>query len=66
MGNKRTKTRRHAWLKSTQFGMGSLGNIGGEYVSFKEYLGGSDIEDMRNDWRKVGDDLRSAMTRLGR
>lgn len=29
-------------------------------------MGGSDIEDMRNDWRKVGDDLRSAMARLGR
>lgn len=66
MGNTRTKRRRPAWLKPALFGTGSLGNLGGKYVSFREYMGGSDIEDMRNDWRKVGDDLRSAMARLGR
>lgn len=66
MGNTRRTTRRSAWLKSTLFGVGSLGNLGGNYISFHGYMGGSDLEDMRNDWRKVGEDIRSAMKRAGR
>jgi hypothetical protein len=66
MSNTRRTTRHSAWLKSTLFGVGSLGNLGGDYVSFHGYMGGSDLEDMRNDWRKVGDDIRSAMKRAGR
>lgn len=40
------------------WGIGSLGNISGGYVSFDRYMKGNDVEAMKNDWRRVGADMR--------
>ena len=46
-------------------GIESLTNVcGGMRVS--GYLFGSDVQDMRADWRVVGNDMRKAMHRYGK
>lgn len=40
--------------------MGTLGNLGGGYVDFDQYLLGDNASDLRKDWEKIGQDMRLA------
>ena len=42
-------------------GVGSLGNISGGYSRLRIYLRGNYVQDMRNDWFRVGDALRESL-----
>ena len=42
-------------------GVGSLGNISGGYSRLRLYLGSSYVQDMRNDWMRVGDAFRESL-----
>lgn len=42
------------------WGMGTLGNLGGGYVDFDQYLLGDNASDLRKDWEKIGQDMRLA------
>lgn len=48
------------------WGVGSLGNISGRYVSFRRYMRGNNISDMRNDWEAIGNDMRKVSKGLFR
>lgn len=51
---------------SVIWGVGSLGNISGNYVSFRRYMHGNNYDDLRKDWQKVGDDMQFALTQMDR
>lgn len=46
-------------------GLDSLANIGGR-MRFNQYVFGNDMDDMRNDWIAVGNDIRKAMSQYGK
>lgn len=46
------------------WGIGTLGNIGGSYLSFRDYMRKNNIDELRDDWKKVGGDMRKAMAEL--
>jgi len=48
---------RHPYLS----GVASLGNIAGGHVSFRRYLRGNYVSDIRSDWERVGDSMRDSM-----
>ena len=50
-------------IKPFLFGFGSLGNISGGYISFRRYMRGNNLDDMRKDWEKVGNDIRIVMSK---
>lgn len=43
------------------YGVGSLGNVSGGYSRLRIYLRGNYVQDMRNDWLKVGDAFRQSL-----
>lgn len=43
------------------YGVGSLGNVSGGYSRLRIYLRGNYVQDMRNDWLRVGDALRESL-----
>lgn len=49
--------KRHPFLH----GVGSLGNVSGGYSRLRFYLRGNCVQDMRNDWLKVGDAFRESL-----
>lgn len=49
-------------VKPFLFGFGSLGNVSGGYVSFRRYLRGNNLDDLRKDWNAIGKDIRNAMS----
>jgi len=51
-------------LRSFLFGLGSLGNISGGYITFRRNAHKSDLEAIRGDWMKIGDDMRTAMSEM--
>lgn len=50
-------------LRAFLYGFGSLGNISGSYTSIRRRTRMSDLDALRSDWQKVGDDIRTAMNR---
>lgn len=46
------------------WGVGSLGNISGKYVSFRRYMQGNNADDLKRDWQIIGQDMRIAMSRM--
>lgn len=46
-------------------GVVSLANIKGR-MRFGRYVFRSNVEDMRNDWRTIGNDIRKAMSCYGK
>ncbi|ERK38719.1 hypothetical protein HMPREF9135_1597 [Segatella baroniae F0067] len=43
----------------------SLANIKG-HMRFGHYVFGDNVEDMRNDWKTIGNDIRKAMNCYGK
>lgn len=50
-------------IKPYLFGIGCLSNISGGYISFRRYMRGNNLDDMREDWNRIGKDLHDAMYR---
>lgn len=50
---------------SRRSGVMSLANIKG-YMRFGHYVFGDNVEDMRNDWKTIGNDIRKAMNCYGK
>lgn len=46
------------------WGVGTLGNIGGNYISFHDYMRKNNTDELRDDWKKVGGDMCKAMAEL--
>lgn len=46
------------------WGIGTLGNIGGNYISFHDYMRKNNTDELRDDWRKIGEDMRKAVAVL--
>lgn len=49
---------------SVIWGVGSLGNIRGNYVSFRSYMRGNNFNDIRKDWQQVGNDMRIVLSQM--
>ena len=50
---------------SRRSGVMSLANIKG-HMRFGHYVFGDNVEDMRNDWKTIGNDIRKAMNCYGK
>lgn len=51
------------WIQDCLSGVGSLSNISGGYISFRRYMRGNNLDDMLEDWNRIGKDLHDAMYR---
>ena len=51
---------------SVIWGVGSIGNISGNYISFYRYMHGNNFDDLRKDWQKVGRDMQFALSQMGK
>lgn len=51
-------------IQSFFWGIGSLGNIGGNYIDFSQYLNQSDYNALMSDWIAVGKDMKKVMNSL--
>ncbi|MDE5560313.1 MAG: hypothetical protein K2J00_00680 [Bacteroidaceae bacterium] len=45
------------------WGIGTLGNISGNYTTFSSYMQRDDADDLRSDWQAIGYDIQYAMLR---
>jgi len=46
------------------WGVGSLGNISGDYVEYDQLFHKSDCEALMNDWKAVGNDMKKVMSSM--
>lgn len=53
-------------LRLLLLGMGSISNIAGGYFNMRKYIGRSDFNALRNDWRKIGHDMNIAKSIYGK